>query len=209
MIVTSEFADAPWAQALVNVKKEERAASSSHAPESVEGSLPTQPAFSVDSLAVAYVIVLHSLAETLFEHTAPARSDADSGATARRRREVCAAVWATNRVALGASTLSIEERAIMKKAIWQRLLLYWKDFCGSNGDMSEWIEKRATEYMQNRLHTGSVATASHIVEVLLDAIPIAEPARSAQLRALSGLVGHRIVSDVTHFDELKSRYRFV
>src|SRR5688572_17747505 len=46
----------------------------------VEGSLPSQPVVSVESLAVAYVIVLHSLAETLFEHTGPADGDVCSEA---------------------------------------------------------------------------------------------------------------------------------
>jgi hypothetical protein len=205
----SEISNALAAPAAVTVQKDETAAASPHGPAAAEGSLPTQPWVSVDSLAIAYVIVLHSLAETLFESTAPPNGDADSRATVRRRLEVCAAVWAANQAALEASTLSADERSLMQKVVWQRLALYWKDFCGTNGEISGWVEKRAAEYASGFVRTQPVTTATHIVEELLDAIPVADTARSAKLRALSSLVGHRIVSDVTHFNELKSQFRFV
>jgi hypothetical protein len=209
MTVPSEPADPRAMPALASAQLEQIAASPAHAPSFAEGSLPSELSFSVDSLAIAYAIVLHSLAETLFEHTAPSAGDVDSRATVRRRLEVCAAVWAANHAALEASALSPDERTLMLKVVWKRLALYWKDFCGTSGEISGWVEKRAAEYIHDCLRTQPGATASRIVEELVDAIPVEESVRPARLRALSSLVGHRIVSDVTHFNELKARFRFV
>jgi len=178
-------------------------------PAAIEVSLPTQPVVSVESLAVAYVIVLNSLAETLFEQTTPVSGDVDSCATAHRRREVCAAVWAANRAALVASSLSADERALMLKSVWRRLLLHWQEFGGPDGANTEWLETRIAEYLHMRGGTRPIATATHIVETLIEAIGSVERIRSMQARALSTLVNHRIVSDVHHFNDLKSRYRFI
>jgi hypothetical protein len=188
---------------------EEHPANQSLARATIEGSLPTQSSLSVDSLATAYVIVLQSLAETLFEHTAPNNEDVNSKATVRRRLEVCAAVWAANRAALVASTLTGDEQARMQKVVWQRLSLYWQNFRGSPGEISGWVEKRAAEYLEPLERREPIATANHIVEELLDAIAIEESVRSTKLRALTSLVSHRIESDAIHLNELKSRYRFV
>jgi hypothetical protein len=116
----------------------------------VEGSLPTQPVVSVESLAVAYVIVLHSLAETLFEQTGPADGGVGSKATAP-----------------------------------------------------------TDEYLQVQERAKPLATASHIVKVLTEALGVPERGRALQSRVLASLVGHRIESDVQHFNDLKARYRFV
>jgi hypothetical protein len=201
MIVTHEFSQAQTAPAAEPSNDNNDAA--------VEGSLPIQPVVSSESLAVAYVIVLNSLAETLFEHTGPAAGDPDSKATAHRRSEVCAAVWAAIRAALEASTLSAEERARMLNLVWQRLLFRWQEFCGSNGVTSEWVEKRTDEYLHEHERAAPVVAASHIVKTLLKAIGVPDRGRSVQSRVLSSLVGHRIESDAHHFNELKSRYRFV
>ncbi len=175
----------------------------------VEGSLPSQPVVSVESLAVAYVIVLHSLAETLFEHTGPADGDVCSEAVVHRRREVCAAVWAVIRAALEASTLSAQERVHMLDMVWQRLLIRWQEFCGPDEATSKWLMQRTDEYLQKQERAEPIATASHIVKVLTEALGPPERGRALQSRVLASLVGHRIESDVHHFNDLKARYRFV
>jgi hypothetical protein len=175
----------------------------------IEGSLPSQPVISIESLAVAYVIVLHSLAETLFEHTGPVDSDVGPDATAQRRREVCAAVWAAIRAALEASTLSAQERTHMLDMVWQRLLNRWQEFCGPDEATSKWLMKRTDEYLQEQQRGKPIATASHIVKVLTEALGVPERGRALQSRVLASLVGHRIESDVHHFNDLKARYRFV
>jgi hypothetical protein len=142
---------------------EERPADPSFPRATFEGSLPTQATVSVDSLATAYVIVLQSLAETLFEHTAPTNEDVNSRAPVRRRLEVCAAVWAANSAALRTSTLSIDEQSRMQKAVWQRLHIYWQDFCGSPGEISGWVEKRAPAYLEHQNRREPIATANLII----------------------------------------------
>jgi hypothetical protein len=179
------------------------------APREVDFSFPTQPVVSLDSLALAYVIVLNSLAETLYEHTAPVDGDADSQAMTRRRREICAAVWAANRAALDASNLSGNERALMNKLVWRRLHVHWKSFCGSSEEGAAWLESRSTEYLRAQVRASAVTAASHIVKMLFDAIGSKENGASAHSRVLASLVGHRIISEVNHLNELKSQFRFV
>ena len=97
----------------------------------------------------------------------------------------------------------------MLKLVWERLLLRWQEFCGSSGATSEWVEKRTDEYLHEGVRAEPAATARHIVRMLFEAIGVPERGRSVQSRVLSRLVGHRIESDVHHFNELKLRYRFL
>jgi len=182
---------------------------STTASSEVNFSLPAQPVVSLEPVAVAYVIVFNSLAETLFEHIAFANGDVNSQETNRRRREICAAVWAANRTALNASNLSPEERALMDKLVWRRVLLYWQSACGSNEEGAAWLERRSAEYLQAQTRGNPITTASHIIEMLFDAIGMKEHAQSTHSRVLASLVGHRIISEVNHLNELKSQFRFV
>jgi hypothetical protein len=211
MTASCELIETPDAPDSINVKETGLAATQSSVchEDSVEISLPAQPVVSVESLAVAYVIVLNSLAETLFEHIGSNDDNVDSNETARRRREVYAAVWAANRAALEASSLSSDERRLMVKIVWRRLPVHWKDFGTSNEATREWLEKRADEYLSKREDARPVTTASHVVGMLMETTGNAGRCPSMQARVLSSLVGHRIVSDVCHFNELKSRYRFI
>jgi hypothetical protein len=211
MMISCELSESPLAPDPVSLTEPALTATPSTVPDdtAVEVSLPTQPAVTVESLAGAYAIVLSSLAETLFQYIGPIRADDDVQATAIRRREVCAAVWAAMRAALEASTLSREERALMLKIVWKRLQLQWNEFCGANEANVEWLESRSTEYMRKCEGTKPLAIAIHIVEELLEVISDPGRNRSLQLRVLSNLVNHRILSDICHFDALKARYRFV
>jgi hypothetical protein len=176
----------------------------------VDFSFPSQPVISLESLALAYVIVLNSLGETLFEHTTPIEGDITPEATVRRRREICAAVWAANRAALRASNLSATERALMSKLVWRRLHVHWQSFCGSSEDEgAAWLERRSGEYLQAQLRANVAGTAGHIVKMLFDAIGVEQHSHSTHSRVLSSLVGHRIISEMNHFNELKSQFRFV
>ena len=182
---------------------------SEHAPGEGEVSVPAQLFNPLESVAVAYVIVLTSLAETLFEHTVPIDGDVDSGATALRRREICAAVWAANRAALDASNLSASERALFGNLVWRRLVLHWQSFCGSIEEGPAWLESRSADYLPAQTRMNAVETASHILKHLFRAMGANEQRHFAHLRVLASLVGHRISSEVDHLNELKSQSRFV
>jgi hypothetical protein len=177
----------------------------------VEGEewLPTLSFISLKSLAVAYVIVLNSLAVTLVAHIEPVNAEADSEGTGRRRREVCAAVWAANRAALDASNLSAIERGLMNNMVWRRLMLHWQSFCGFDEAGSTWLESRSAEYLPAQTRMNPVTTASHIIKRLFQATGANERRQFAHSRALACLVGQRIISEVNHFNELKSQFRFV
>ena len=179
------------------------------APQEVGWSLTVQPAVSLESVAVAYVIVLHSLAETLFEHTFLVGDDADSLASTRRRREICAAVWAANHAALETSNLSESERARMNDLVWRRLQVHWQTFCGSTGEGSAWLARRASEYLDSQPRGNAIAVAAHIVRILFEAIGVKQDSFPGQSRVIASLIGHRIMSEVNHLNELKSKFRFV
>jgi hypothetical protein len=174
-----------------------------------DAGLPTLSFISLKSLAVAYVIVLNSLAVTLVAQIELANEDVDSEAKGRRRREVCAAVWAANRAALDASNLSAIERGLMNNMVWRRLMLHWQSFCGFDEAGSAWLEKRSAEYLPAQARMNPVTTASHIIKRLFQATGANERRQFAHSRALACLVGERITSEVNHFNELKSQFRFV
>jgi hypothetical protein len=174
-----------------------------------EVGLPTLSFISLKSLAVAYVIVLNSLAVTLVAQIELANEDVDAEAKGRRRREVCAAVWAANRAALDASNLSAIERGLMNNMVWRRLMLHWQNFCGLDEAGSAWLERRSAEYLPAQTRMNPVTTASHIIKRLFQATGANERRQFAHTRALACLVGQRITSEVNHFNELKSQFRFV
>jgi hypothetical protein len=172
--------------------------------------LPTLSYISLKSLAVAYGILLNSLAVTLAAHIELPSEDIDAEAMRRRRREVCAAVWAANRAALGASNLSALERGLMNNMVWRRLVLHWQSFCGIDESGSAWLESRSAAYLPAQTRMNPVATASHIIKRLFQATGATERRQFAHhSRALASLVGQRILSEVTHINELKSQFRFV
>jgi hypothetical protein len=145
----------------------------------------------------------------LFEHTAPVNGDIDQQAIVCRRREICAAVWAANHSALDASNLSANERALMNKLVWRRLHVHWQGFCGSGEEGLAWLECRSTDYLRALVRANAVTTASHIVRMLFDEIGVRQHNHSTHSRVLSSLVGHRIISETNHLNELKSQFRFV
>jgi len=185
-----------------------KADSSAIAAQEADGSLPTQPVLSLESLGVAYVIVLNSLAETLFEHILlPAAAEAQD--TKPRRREIYAAVWAANRAALGASNLSPGERDRLLELVWGRLHVHWQGSCGSLEEASEWLERRSSEYLEALPRGSSISAANHLVKVLFEALGARPDSFATRIKVIASLVGHRIISEVNHLNELKSQFRFV
>jgi hypothetical protein len=178
------------------------------AAQEADGSLPTQPVLSLESLAVAYVIVLNSLAETLLEHVlVPVGVDAQD--TNPRRREIYAAVWAANRAALGASNLSPDERDRLVELVWRRLHVHWQGSCGSLGEATVWLERRSAEYLEALPRGSSISAANHLVKVLFEALGARADSFATRIKVIASLVGHRIISEVNHLNELKSQFRFV
>src|SRR5688500_2332363 len=103
--------------------------------------------FPVEGLAVQYVIVLHSLSETLFDQIARMDGATLPPSAAIRRQEICAAVWAAIRAALDASTLSSDERLLVMQGLMERLLPHWQRFCAPEGLFAVWLADRSTNYL--------------------------------------------------------------
>jgi len=161
--------------------------------------------FAADSLAFAYVIVANTLAETLYEALAGPYGNLEAAHLKHRRGEVCAAAWASIQVALGASSLSVQQQRKFSHALRQRLLVQWDEYRGSQDIPGGWLDSRASSYLQNGDTENAVKLAVRIVENLVDALHVPMHDRIGKTRILAGLVGHRIVSDVCLFNEWASR----
>ena len=161
---------------------------------------------SLEPVALAYAIVLNSPADTLLEHVG---DGGDSKSTTTRRGEICAAVWAAHRVAIDASKLSADERSNLNELLWRRLRIHWRNYGGSSEEAFAWLERRSSEYLHAQPRANSISAASHIVKTLFDATGIEQDDHTSRSRVISSLVGHRIISEVNHLNELKAQFRFV
>ena len=136
--------------------------------------------------------------------TQPALTDAHVP-IAHIRREVCAAVWAAMLAAFDASSLSPEEKAALSPLLQEKLIPLWEKHCTSDPDLIEYLSERATFYAHGRDPASQVATASTIVQRLLDETGSIGDAKRQLARKLIPLFAHRMLGDRTYIDDLKTR----
>jgi len=122
------------------------------------------------------------------------------------RREVCAAVWAAINSAFEASSLSSEEKDRLAPLLQERLIPMWEKHCAGDPDVAQFLAERAAFYVRGRSPSSQVATASTIVQRLLDEIGASGELRRQLARKLIPLFAHRMLGDTTHIDDLKSRF---
>lgn len=157
-----------------------------------------------DAFAIAYVIAVTSLTETLCREIASARGLVlDRGD--EDQREVRAAVWSTIRGALAASLLSSRQQQVVLGALSNRLRSHWQESLCSRDEVAGPISERAGFYLQHVDPQDPVTTAVRVVEILLEATAVPQEQRDIQTRPLAGLIAHRFVSDVWLFNEWQSQ----
>jgi hypothetical protein len=122
------------------------------------------------------------------------------------RREVCIAVWAAITSAFEASALSRDEKDRLGMLLRDHLVPAWQKHCATDPEIARSIPELASSYLAGRDPRSQVATATHIVRRLLDAIGAAGEQKRKYTRALIPLFAHRMLGDTYHINDLKTRF---
>ena len=119
------------------------------------------------------------------------------------RREVCAAVWAAIMASSDAQCFS---QSRLSPLLQERLIPLWEKHCASDPDAVRSLSERASFYVRGRDPASQVATASTIVQRLLDETGATGEAKRRLARKLIPLFAHRMLGDTTHINDLKTRF---
>jgi hypothetical protein len=168
--------------------------------------MPGKRGISASQLARDYGVSLNKFADEIIAtlarldgEGAPARSDV-------HRREICAAVSAAMALAMDDSTLTPEERAQLQPLLHQVLLPFWTKHCTADAASASMITQRSEHYMANRVAGSQVKSAVRMVAALLEALDVPPGKRDAFSRTLAPAFAHRMVGDVYHLNDMRSRF---
>ena len=123
----------------------------------------------------------------------------------RRHQEVCTAIWAAITAAFDSSSLSETERANLNPLLEKVLIPYWQKHCASDSEMVAVLAERSKLYLQGRDPESQITTANVIVRHLFDEIGASESARARLSRTLVPLFAHRMLGDIHHINDVKTR----
>lgn len=124
---------------------------------------------------------------------------------ARRRQEICTAIWAAMSAAFEASAFSDVERSRLVPLLGEVLVPYWERHCAPDPQLAQFLSDRSRSYLAGGDRKSQVITASSIVRRLLDEIGAATAHKSRLERQLVPLFAHRMLGDIHYFDDLKTR----
>ena len=167
--------------------------------------MPRKRGISASQLARDYGVSLNQFADDVIATLA--RLDG-AGATARssaHRREICAAVSAAMAAALDASMLTHDERQKLQPLLHEVLIPFWTRHCSADCDAPSYITRRAEHYLAGRVEGSQVKTAVNIVASLLEALEVPAEKRPTFAKSLSPAFAHRMVGDVYHLNDMRSR----
>lgn len=122
------------------------------------------------------------------------------------RREICVAVWAAITAAFEASELSREEKDRVVQLLAETLIPFWQQHCATDPEVARLLASRASKYLEGRDPRSQVATASAIVQRLLDRTGFAGEPRRVLARKLIPMFAHRMLGDTYHVNDLKMRF---
>ena len=157
-------------------------------------------------LAHDYGVSLNEFANEVIALLAKLDGEGAPGRSAAHRREICAAVSAAMAAAIDASALSHDERAKLQPLLKEVLLPFWSKHCVSDADAASFIADRSNHYLSSRVAGSQVKTAVNIVAALLEALEVPAERRSNFAKTLSPAFAHRLVGDVYHLNDMRSRY---
>lgn len=156
-------------------------------------------------LARDYGVSLNQFADEVIAMLKRLDGEGAPSRSASHRREICAAVSAAMAMALDASMLSPEERAKLQPLLHEVLVPFWTKHCASDANEAPIISQRAEYYLAGRVAGSQVKSAVNIVAALIDALHVPAERREAFSRTLSPAFAHRMVGDVYHLNDLRSR----
>jgi hypothetical protein len=167
--------------------------------------MPRKRGISASQLARDYGVSLNEFADDVIATLA--RLDGQDAAErgSAHRREICAAVSAAMAAALDASMLTHEEREKLQPLLHEVLIPFWTRHCSADCDAPSYITKRSEHYLAGRIEGSQVKTAVNIVARLLEALDVPADKRPVFAKSLSPAFAHRMVGDVYHLNDMRSR----
>jgi hypothetical protein len=167
--------------------------------------VPGKRGISASQLARDYGVSLNEFSDEVIATLARLDGPGAPERSGAHRREVCAAVSAAMGAALDASMLSPDEREKLQPLLQQVLVPFWVKHCASDTASSTWIVERSQHYLAHRVSDSQVKTAVNIVAALLEALEVPAARRGDFAKRLSPAFAHRMVGDVYHLNDLRSR----
>jgi hypothetical protein len=153
-------------------------------------------------LARDFAVTAQAFADSFVQYIAAEEMALDADILAHRRRETCAAVWASIEATFAASGFTDAERAIVLPLVRDSLLPFWHKHCGSV-DVDEMLGARVTHYLRDQDRHSQLKTATSIMNGLIAALD-ADASRLLPVRTLTALLAHRMLSDLRRLEEIKA-----
>jgi hypothetical protein len=167
--------------------------------------MPGKRGISASQLARDYGVSLNEFADEVIAALARLDGEGAAARSAAHCREICAAVSAAMAAALDASMLTIDERAKLQPLLHEVLVPFWTRHCAADAEAAPYIAKRSEHYLSGRVEGSQVKTAVNIVAALLDSLEVPADKRLKFSKSLSPSFAHRMVGDVYHLNDLRSR----
>jgi hypothetical protein len=167
--------------------------------------MPGKRGITASQLARDYGVSLNEFSDEVIATLARLDGEGAPARSGAHRREICAAVSAAMAAALDASTLSVDERQKIQPLLHQVLIPFWTKHCAADAEAAPFIANRSEHYLAGRVEGSQVKTAVNIVARLLEALEVPESKRSTFAKSLSPAFAHRMVGDVYHLNDVRSR----
>lgn len=161
----------------------------------------------VDAIDVArdFVSTANSFADTFVQHISPDDAAVSPAELQRRRRRVCAAVWAAIVATFEASALTDQEKARILPVVRQEMLAAWNKHCVVDPSAQEEIIDRARLFLRNHDRSSPLRTATAIMKDLLDSID-PKAVQTFTTKRLAALLAHHMLEDLRRLNEIKSTH---
>jgi hypothetical protein len=161
---------------------------------------------SATQLAHEYGLSLNAFADDVVTLLAQLDDKEIAASQAERCRESCAAVWAGMVSAIGASALTVQERAQITPMLLEVLLPFWRKHCADEPDIPAMLATRADAYLAKRDPSSQIKTAANIVNGLMDRLGIVPATQLSLGKTLTALFAHRMLGDVHNINDVRARF---
>ncbi len=164
-----------------------------------------QRRIAAQQVARDFVVTAQVFADTFVQYIASDEGNLAAEVRAHRRREACAAVWASIRATFDASGFTETERLAVLPLVRAALIPFWQKHCNREEGLGELFDGRATHYLRNRDPDSQLKTAARIMQEVVAALD-GDAARVLPVRTLTALLAHRMLTDLRRLGEIKANY---
>jgi len=166
---------------------------------------PSNPKKSAEDVARDFATSAGNFVDTFVHLVVPDETAIDPAERDQRRREVCAAAWASFVATFDSSALTDREKARIVPLVRQDLLMTWMKHCAGDPAHLDDITERSTHYLRHHDRASQLATAMAIVKDLLGAIEL-EGTRAGFARRAASMIAHRMLVDLGRLNDLKAKF---